>query len=222
MSSLGTIRSPNDGVNNNLSPSLTGPLEGAVGFGGDTFLPTNAAQKTGPFLEFGEWLRWLREDEKKYSQPQAVQRARAMKLPEITQGKLSYIERGLNGNPEPELLRQLATLYETPYETILDRWVGTRYLNPASQSGTTKSPQGASPVTGPASNSPVARTSGGTPDASTRDFKRHATEYRQALIEIAHAATEAAYRFDGGRDVRPERVVVPKTNVRGGHRRTRP
>ena len=50
-----------------------------------------------------------------------------MGLNQITQRKLSYLERGQNSNPEPELLEQVARLYEVTYEYVLAEWVKDKY-----------------------------------------------------------------------------------------------
>jgi hypothetical protein len=83
--------------------------------------------KTGPYAEFGGWLRQRRERSKHKSQLNSQRRSPGLGISSITQGKLSHIERGLNQNPEPDLLRGIAVLYETPYEEIVSRWVECRF-----------------------------------------------------------------------------------------------
>lgn len=97
MSSLGTIRPATDAVNSSFYPCLTIASLAAVA---SRQVPTSGAE--GPFIAFGQWIREQREAAGLTSQPRAEIRARAKGLTLINQGKLSHIERGQNGNPDPD------------------------------------------------------------------------------------------------------------------------
>lgn len=111
----------------------------------------------GPYIEFGRWLRSLREgrlSKKDRSQPRAAMLAQSNGLTLINQGRITHIERGWNREPDPELLRQFASLYHVSYEEIVSKWVAFRFGNIArDDSAHAKNPTAAdepltSPVTG--------------------------------------------------------------------------
>lgn len=81
----------------------------------------------GPHVALGGWLRELRIAAGFDSQPRAEMRAQHLGLASITQGKLSYAERGWNPMPDPRLLLDLATLYGVPYEDLVARCVEAQY-----------------------------------------------------------------------------------------------
>jgi hypothetical protein len=81
----------------------------------------------GPHIEFGRWVREQRERLKARSQLSSEKRAKELGLNVINQGKLSHLERGWNGNPEPDLLRELATFIRLPYAVIVEKWVKHRF-----------------------------------------------------------------------------------------------
>ena len=81
----------------------------------------------GPHRELGQWFRDLRVRARLNSQPLAVKRAKHMKLWAVTQGKLSYLERGWNAQPEMALLHELAALYGVSYEELVVRCVEAQY-----------------------------------------------------------------------------------------------
>lgn len=123
MSSLETITIANDVVNSYIAPLLTTSVGGRIPC--DTV--SQEEPTTGPYLPFGQWLRDRRVEARLESQPKAEIKARRLGLRLINQGKLSHIERGMNGNPDPEFLRQLAKLYTLPYEDVIARWMHVRY-----------------------------------------------------------------------------------------------
>lgn len=85
------------------------------------------SESLGPYHAFGAWLREKRLAAKLASQPRAEIRARAQGLKLINQGKLSHIERGMNGNPDPAFLSQLADLYHLNYVDVVAQWMRVRY-----------------------------------------------------------------------------------------------
>lgn len=84
-------------------------------------------EQLGPYAAFGAWLREKRVAAKLRSQPQAEIRARARGLKLINQGKLSHVERGMNSNPDPKFLAQLAELYGLVYDDVVVQWVQVKY-----------------------------------------------------------------------------------------------
>jgi hypothetical protein len=132
MSSLGTVSISNDGVNSYfsrlLTPSVDPPLR---------WLQVKAGQTVRPYAAFGKWLRDRRLGAGYQSQPRAALRALHRGLTLINQGKISHIERGLNGDPDPELLQQLAQLYGLEYDAIVRQWMQAKYNVPGelTQSG---------------------------------------------------------------------------------------
>lgn len=83
--------------------------------------------ETGPYLAFGAWLRERREAARLKSQPQAELKARKLGLKLINQGKLSHLERGMNGNPDPEFLNEIAQVYGVSYEVVVARWIAAKF-----------------------------------------------------------------------------------------------
>lgn len=76
--------------------------------------------------EVGKFFRGLR-DKRGWSQRQAVEIARRREIPSVTRQILIRLERGQTKNPEPEVLRGVAALYEMPYEELAGRFVAHRY-----------------------------------------------------------------------------------------------
>ena len=79
---------------------------------------------SNPYKDFGAWLRELRVRAGFLSQSNVEVRG-GSRL--VNQGKLSHIERGLNKNPSPDLLRALSSLYKRPYRELIARWVEARF-----------------------------------------------------------------------------------------------
>lgn len=122
MSSLERLAISNDVVNSYFYPLLTASVEARLG------CPEVAeSEELGPYAAFGSWLREMRVAAKFASQPQAEIRARSKGLRLINQGKLSHIERGMNGDPDPKFLAQIAQLYGLNYRDVVSRWMAVRY-----------------------------------------------------------------------------------------------
>lgn len=119
-----TLRVFTDDVNSIFYPPVTASISQPLP------LPSSMAdvpKGPGPHAEFGEWIREKRRCAKNRTQPKAVLAARRLGLHLITQGKLTHLERGWNRNPDPELLRQVATLFQVPYEEVVAHWVAHRF-----------------------------------------------------------------------------------------------
>lgn len=76
--------------------------------------------------ELGQFFRKLRED-REMGLRQAADMARRRGLKSLTLNSLGKLERGGTKNPEPELLRDIATLYEMTYEELVGRFVEQRF-----------------------------------------------------------------------------------------------
>jgi len=69
---------------------------------------------------------------KRWKQSQAASMAARRKLP-VSYTAIRWLEEGKNQNPEPELLKGLADLYDTSYEDLAARFIDERYgLHPKS------------------------------------------------------------------------------------------
>ena len=77
--------------------------------------------------KFGGFVRSLRQRLPTLSQPNAELKAERLGLGLVSQGRLSYLERGENDNPDPEMLREMAQLYGVTYESILSEWISDKY-----------------------------------------------------------------------------------------------
>lgn len=126
--SLDKLRLMIDSVNSFFYQPLTQSLAAAIEL-------RRMGTGTGPFVRFGGWLRKQRLAAKLRSQPQAKLQADLLKLKHVTQGKLSYIERGWNTNPDPNLLSDLAILYRIPLPLILEKWTETRHGKSSGNAG---------------------------------------------------------------------------------------
>jgi transcriptional regulator with XRE-family HTH domain len=95
---------------------------------------------------------------KTWNQSQAANIARRKRLP-VTYTAIRWIEEGKNQNPDPELLRGLASLYDTTYEDLASRFLVERYgidllrhdgveRSTASQGGTADVPASARRIAG--------------------------------------------------------------------------
>lgn len=82
------------------------------------------ASTSTSYKGFGAWLKQIRVRAGFPSQSNVAIRGGSDL---VNQGKLSHIERGLNTNPAPALLRELATLYKRPYAELVARWVHVRF-----------------------------------------------------------------------------------------------
>jgi transcriptional regulator with XRE-family HTH domain len=78
------------------------------------------------YAEFGGTLKTLRED-RKWTMRQAAELARQKGVPEVTRQILFRLERGQVKNPEPEVLRGLAALYNLEYEALGAKFAALRY-----------------------------------------------------------------------------------------------
>jgi len=112
-----SLRSTTDVVNSLFSLSLTTSLGGELTSG-----PMSSVSR--PYRDFGAWLKQIRVRAGFPSQSNVEIRG-GSKV--VNQGKLSHIERGLNTNPSPALLRELATLYKRPYSEVVARWIDARF-----------------------------------------------------------------------------------------------
>ena len=86
--------------------------------------------------KFGGFIRGLRQRLPTLSQPNAELKAERLGLGLVSQGRLSYLERGENDNPDPEMLREMAQLYGVTYESILSEWISDKYEVDPSRLGT--------------------------------------------------------------------------------------
>ena len=86
--------------------------------------------------KFGGFVRSLRQRLPTLSQPNAELKAERLGLGLVSQGRLSYLERGENDNPDPEMLREMAQLYGVTYESILSEWISDKYEVDPSRLGT--------------------------------------------------------------------------------------
>lgn len=132
------------------------------------------ARGDGQYSAFGQWMREKRCSAGFSSQPMAVQRARQLSKPSaVKQGKLSYIERGWNALPDPQLARELARLYGIDLEDLVARGVEAQYgvkMGPATDADRKRLP----------SPAPVVQF-----DPNERKLLEH---FRQASPELQRAA----------------------------------
>lgn len=177
MSSLETIRLVTDGVNSYFYPLLTMSMDAPVGF----LAVSEKAGGKGEFIAFGRWMRDRRTGARFISQPHAVRRAEELGLTLIDQGKLSHLERGMNGNPDPAFLRQLAKLYRTDYHVIVRNWMQARYAAAESDLSSHASTPSSALPTGGGGDDPTAR--------ELADLRQRVTEYHQLLTQTENAAS---------------------------------
>lgn len=78
------------------------------------------------FADLGKFFVSLREA-KNWNQSQAADIATRRGLSRLSYNALRYLEEGKTKNPEPDVLRALATLYDVPYEELLAKFWETRY-----------------------------------------------------------------------------------------------
>jgi transcriptional regulator with XRE-family HTH domain len=83
-------------------------------------------KRSGIHPEIGRLFRQLRED-KGWGLRQAARLAGARSLTLLTMNSLGFLERGATKNPDPELLKEVATLYGVPYEKVAGEYVRVRY-----------------------------------------------------------------------------------------------
>jgi transcriptional regulator with XRE-family HTH domain len=76
--------------------------------------------------QIGKFFAELRE-RKGFTQRQAGALAERRKLPGLTRQVLWRLEAGRTKNPEPEVFRAIAELYEESYEEVIAKWVVYRY-----------------------------------------------------------------------------------------------
>lgn len=171
------------------------------------------AEELGPYVAFGAWIREKRRAAKLLSQPQAEIRARARGLKLINQGKLSHIERGMNSNPDPKFLAQLAELYGLAYGDVVTRWMRVRY-DVATDIESGLSSQGGTGQQDP-------RQQGGadvSAEARVRELQGRLEEYERLIAELQGVASRLvsiAARGAEGRD-----AVRPSASSRGHRRKT--
>lgn len=96
----------------------------------------------------------------------------------ISYNTLRWIEEGKNQSPEPELLRDLATLYDTSYEDLVARFLAERYglavaPDELSQTGTVS-----------------ASTSAGGIDAAVAAVVEERDRFKAALAQVSGLAEE--------------------------------
>jgi transcriptional regulator with XRE-family HTH domain len=78
------------------------------------------------YPELGAFFLALRE-ERGWNQSEAASLASRRQLSALTRQVLLRLEKGKTKNPEPDVLRDLAALYEVPYDDLVARWVNARY-----------------------------------------------------------------------------------------------
>jgi hypothetical protein len=122
MPSLDRLTVSNDNVDSYFYPGVTPYRTRPVGSP-----RVSDSEELGPYASFGQWLREQRLAARFRSQPQAELAATKRGLRLINQGKLSHIERGMNSNPDPAFLSEIATLYRLDYPALVQRWMTARY-----------------------------------------------------------------------------------------------
>jgi transcriptional regulator with XRE-family HTH domain len=76
--------------------------------------------------ELGQFFESLREAQG-WNQRQAADIAKRRRIKSLSRQVLLRLEDGKTKNPEPEVLRALAELYERPYEEIAARFIAVRF-----------------------------------------------------------------------------------------------
>jgi len=84
--------------------------------------------------ELGAFFEELRE-KRGWTQSQAADLAQRRDLHVLTRQVLLRLEDGKTKNPEPEVLRAVAVLYEVPYDDLVAKWVATRFGTALSAEG---------------------------------------------------------------------------------------
>jgi transcriptional regulator with XRE-family HTH domain len=79
-----------------------------------------------PFKAMGRFFRGLRKG-RGWGLRQAAKLAERRRLHAVTTNSLGALERGETKNPEPELLRDLARLYEMSYAALVQHVIECRY-----------------------------------------------------------------------------------------------
>lgn len=79
------------------------------------------------FVAFGQYVAGLRIKAGFKSQPQAVLRARQLKLRSVGQQRLSLLETGKVKDPDPRFLHELGVLYKTDPDEIMRRFLVEKY-----------------------------------------------------------------------------------------------
>lgn len=76
---------------------------------------------------FGQYLEGLRRQAGWKKQTDAARRAKQRGLSTVIQEKLSRLEHGKIGDPDPAFLRDVAQLYQVPFPQLLDVFVTEKY-----------------------------------------------------------------------------------------------
>lgn len=105
-------------VNNNPQPVSTE----STGAGYD---PADVRQRPVFYKELGEFFAALRPSD--WTQSDAARYAKRRGLKALSRNVLLRLEKGQVKNPEPDVLKALATLYDMPYETLAGRFIEQRY-----------------------------------------------------------------------------------------------
>ena len=77
------------------------------------------------YRELGDFFAALRPTD--WTQSDAARFAKQRGLTPISRNVLLRLEKGQIKNPEPDVLKALATLYDMPYETLAGRFIEQRY-----------------------------------------------------------------------------------------------
>ena len=210
MSSLERLAISNDDVNSYFYPLLTASIDGRLGC-----LEVPASEELGPYEEFGTWLREMRVAAKFASQPQAEIRARTRGLRLINQGKLSHIERGMNGNPDPKFLAQLAELYGLKYSDVVARWMNVRYrVVTDADSGLSRHGRTGQQTPRLHGESDAPATDNDSADREIRELRGQIEEYRALLGQVENAASTLATVIAAGEQIGEARRTQPKARRR--------
>jgi transcriptional regulator with XRE-family HTH domain len=78
------------------------------------------------FKDLGEFFVRLREA-RQWNQSQAADMARRRGLSALTRQVLLRLERGQTKNPEPDVMRAIAALYEVDYRVLVEQFVRVRF-----------------------------------------------------------------------------------------------
>lgn len=164
------------------------------------------------FKELGEFLAHARE-RLGWSQSEAADFARRRALKSVTRQVILRLERGQTKNPPPEVLRELADLYDISYQDLVAKWVAYRF--------------GVNDLIGHAMPADSAASKGGTADVPASDRDRAEVDrvpradYDEVLTETRKIANRLL-DFIGEHELRAQGRPAPgrKARVRRGTGKT--
>lgn len=171
-----------------------------------------AATRARPvyFKDLGRYLVALRETQK-WTQSRAAKRAAQLGLTAVTRQILLRMERGQIKDPEPAVLRELASLYKVEYSEITDRLIREKYgPDLARHSQAVQSPH-------------ATVRQGADPHAAEVRFARLHEQHTALLEEFNRIADESFQIVSRFRKIaRDEGFAVPATDTPARGRTRRP